>query len=68
LNKPWWIKQRYNPQLGMYYVPMGQMSVAAAKRQEKALYGSNVMLRFDTEDKYKQAVQKYKEEAGKDGE
>ena len=50
---PYWIKERYNPQLGTYYVAYGQMRVSDAKRMEDALYGSNRMLRFATRDAYK---------------
>lgn len=48
-----WIKQRYTPQLGMYYVACGQMSAAKAKKHEGSLYGSNVMLGYETEAEYK---------------
>ncbi len=47
---PYWIKQRYNPQLGIYYVKCGQISKTAAKRFYKAIYGENVMLEFETFD------------------
>jgi len=50
--KPYWIKERYNPQLGTYYVAMGQMSQTAAQRYERSIYGENVMLRFETEQEY----------------
>ena len=52
MNKPWWIKERDNPQIGVYYVACGRMAVKAAKACEKALYGSVTMLRFDTEEAY----------------
>lgn len=51
-NYPYYIKERHNPQTGIYYVAYGQLSKAAAKRKESSLYGSNVMLRFDTEAEY----------------
>ncbi len=50
--KPWWIKERWNPQLGRYYVACGQMSKTEAKTYERALYGDNVMHQFDTEEAY----------------
>jgi hypothetical protein len=56
-KKKFWIKERYNPQLGVYYVPCGQLSKAAAKRKEHALYGDNIMLEFDTEDEYNAKVE-----------
>lgn len=49
---PYWIKERHNPQLGTYYVAMGQMSKTAAKKHENAIHGDNVMHRFDTEAEY----------------
>ena len=50
--KPYWIKERHNPQLGVYYVAMGQKSVREAKKFEKSLYGMNYMHRFDSEREY----------------
>lgn len=51
--KPFWIKERHNPQLGTYYVAMGQMANNAAKKYELGtLYGDNIMLRFETEKAY----------------
>lgn len=52
-QKRFWIKERHNPQLGVYFVACGQMSNAEAKRTEKSLYGDNYMLGFDTEAEYK---------------
>lgn len=52
----WWIKERHNPQLGVYYVAMGQMSKAEARTHESTVYGSNVMLPYDTEEAYKEAL------------
>lgn len=51
-NYSFWIKSRHNPQLGVYYTAMGQMSNAAAKRAEKSLYGSNYMHEYKAEDEY----------------
>ncbi len=55
-----WIKQRDNPQLGTYYVPMGQMAKADAKKCESPLYGSNSMLSFDTEEDYRAKIAELK--------
>jgi hypothetical protein len=56
-QKLYWIKQRSNPQLDkVFFVPLGQLSIADAKKHEKTLYGSNVMLRFKTEAEYKAAA------------
>jgi len=51
-SKPYWIKERQNPQLGVYYVGCGQISVTKAKKYEKPLYGHNVMHRFASEQEY----------------
>jgi len=59
---PWWIKERFNPQLGTYYVACGQMSKTAAKRYEKPLYGDNVMHRFDAEADYKARLDELKKQ------
>lgn len=50
---PFWIKERHNPQLGLYFIAMGQMSKTAAKKHESTIYGTNRMLRFNTEQEYK---------------
>ena len=59
-KKPWWIKERSNPQLGVYYVEMGQMSKTEAKKHEKPLYGFNVMHRYENEGDYKDALENFK--------
>ena len=48
----WWIKERYNPQLGTYWVACGQLSKAQAKRKNKPIYGDSVMHDFDTGESY----------------
>ncbi len=54
MGKPlsYWIKQRHNPQRGIYYVACGQLSRAEAQAKESTLYGTNVLLRYDTEEAY----------------
>lgn len=59
--KKFWIKQRDNPQLGTYFVPMGELSVTEARQHEKTLYGVNTMLGFDTEGAYRQRLQELRE-------
>lgn len=51
--KYWWIKERHNPQLGVYYRGCGNMTVRDAMKNERPLYGSNTMHRFDNEAAYK---------------
>lgn len=55
-KKPYWIKERYNPQLGTYYVAYGQMSKTAARKCEGSIYGNNVMRKFDSETEYNLAL------------
>lgn len=52
MTKLWWIKERHNPQLGVYFVPEGQLSKRAAKAAERAIYGSNYMCSFNSEKAY----------------
>lgn len=55
--KPYWIKERQNPQLGTYFILCGQMSVKSAHAQTSSLYGTNTMRRFDTEAAYHAEVE-----------
>lgn len=58
-SKPFWIKERHNPQLGVYYVPEGQLSKTAARKKETGgCYGYNTMLRYETEAEYEAAIAK----------
>lgn len=59
---PFWIKERHNPQTGVYYVALGQMSKTAAKGYKSTLYGENVMLRFETETEYQAKLAQLKNE------
>ena len=59
-KKYYWIKQRYNPHFGTYYVPCGNISIKDARRMGSALYGENVMLRYGTEKEYLDAILKLK--------
>lgn len=52
----YYIKERHNPQLGVYYVPCGTLSKQAAKRAESSLYGENYMLAYETEAEYQAAL------------
>lgn len=56
--KKFYIKERHNPQLGVYYVPCGQMSKTAAKQAGLGIYGMNVMIPFDSEEEYQQELEK----------
>jgi len=57
----YWIKQRENPQLGTYYVPCGQMSHKAAKQKERgSIYGSNLMLLFNSQAEYNAEIEALK--------
>ena len=61
-DKKWYIKERHNPQLGVFYVAMGQLSKTEAKKYEKPVYGCNYMLPFDTEAEYNAKIQSLKEQ------
>lgn len=51
--KQFYIKERFNPQLGTYWVACGQLSKTKARKMEGSLYGSNLMHGYDTEQEYK---------------
>jgi hypothetical protein len=57
----WWLKERDNPQLGIYYVRKGQMTKKAAKAiEDHCLYGFDYMLSFDTEGEYNAKIAELK--------
>lgn len=61
-QQPWWIKERYNPQLGTYFVLCGRMPTKEARAAERgSLYGTNTMLRFDTEGEYQDKARELRE-------
>lgn len=51
-GKFWYIKERVNPQLGTYYIALGNISVKEAKQKEKSLYGDNYIHKFNNEKEY----------------
>lgn len=60
-GKKFWIKERHNPQLGVYYVAQGQMSKSEAKKHEGSIYGSNYMISFDTEEQYNARIKELRD-------
>lgn len=56
MAKKFYIKERHNPQLGVYYVAEGQLTKKEANKKESPLYGENYMLPYDTESEYKIAI------------
>lgn len=50
------IKERWNPQFGRYYSPMGQMTQKDADKWKKPVYGSNIMHEYDTEEEYNKQI------------
>jgi len=52
IQKKFYLKERHNPQLGVYYIAMGQMSKTAAKQAEGSIYGTNYMIPFDNVEDY----------------
>ena len=59
--KYFWIKERFNPQLGVYYVACGQISLKQAARFERPVYGENTMHKFDSEADYLARLQVLRE-------
>lgn len=60
-NKSYWIKERHNPQLGVYYVPCGQITKKEALSYIRALYGDNIMHEYKTEAEYTAEIQRLKD-------
>jgi hypothetical protein len=60
-QKLFWIKERNNPQLGIYYVREGQLSKASAKAKEGSIYGYNTMHSYPDEKAYLEAIEELKE-------
>ncbi len=61
-TKPYYIKERNNPQLDKpYFIPCGQLSKTAARKMENSLYGHNLMLEFKTETEYTNKIQELKD-------
>jgi hypothetical protein len=53
----YYIKERHNPQLGIYYVAKGQMTKKEARSIGScSVYGYNIMLAFETEKEYLAAL------------
>lgn len=50
--KKWWILRRDNPQLGVYYMGLGQLSKTEARARESTLYGYNSVMPFDSKHDY----------------
>jgi hypothetical protein len=61
-QKSFWIKERHNPQICVYYVAEGQLSKTAARKMENSIYGFNVMHEYETEEAYKAELQKLRDE------
>jgi len=58
----YYIKERYNPQTGTYFVAEGQMTKTEAKRHEKPIYGWNIMHGFDSLAAYEKRLGELKSE------
>jgi len=55
----YYIKERHNPQTGVYYIACGKLFKKEANKMENSLYGFNIMIPFDTEQAYKGAIKKF---------
>jgi hypothetical protein len=63
--KKYYIKERHNPQLGIYYVLENQLTKKEAESKEKSLYGTNYMHSYNTFEEYKKAIQELKDQGHK---
>lgn len=64
MSKYYWIKERYNPQIGTYYVAYGNTyTVKDAKKAERPLYGQNIMHKFNTKEEYNEEIRRLKNES-----
>lgn len=52
----YWIKERHNTQLGIYYIACGKLAAKEAKKMNHTAYGQNVMLGFDTKKEYETKI------------
>lgn len=56
-SKFWYIKERHNPQFDKpYYRALGNISKLEASRHENTLYGYNILLKYDNEKDYNDAL------------
>jgi len=61
-KKLYYIKERHNPQFEKpYYSGCGQLFKKQAKAMLGALYGTNYMLTYETEEEYNKALQDFKD-------
>ena len=59
----YWIKERYNPQSGVYFVARGQITSKEAKAIENdCIYGYNKMHSFSDEHQYLARLEELKAE------
>lgn len=61
-KKYFYIKERNNPQLKEpYYVPCGQLTKAEAKAKEESVYGFNIMMKYPSEQEYRDKLKELKD-------
>lgn len=59
--KYWYILERHNPQIGVYYRKLGNVSKKEATRYTTGcLYGYNFLRRYENEDEYNKAASELK--------
>ena len=63
--KYWYIKERHNPQIGVYYIALGNISQQEAKKQEGSIYGDNYIHRFNSEKEYNDRLDELNKEGHK---
>ena len=65
MPKSFYIIERHNPQLGVYYIKAGQLTKKDAKARGNSIYGTNVMLEYPSEAEYNEAIEKLKKEGNR---
>lgn len=61
-QKSYYIKERHNPQTGVYYQTQGQLTKKEVKVKEKnSIYGTNYFLEYKTKEEYEKAIIEFKE-------
>jgi hypothetical protein len=61
----YWIKERHNPQTGVYYTPCGKLPAKKARRMETSVYGENIMHKFSRREAYLLKIKELKTDGQK---
>lgn len=55
-KKYWYIKERHNPQNGVSFTPLGNISKSEAKKHEKTIYGQNIIHKYESLEVYQTEI------------